>query len=65
MPIVDDRDQEKDRKCLRCLQMFLSYNAANRICPKCKSSNRDSHLPLIIPVDHNQLRQFETEDGHQ
>jgi ribosomal protein S27AE len=65
MPFADDRDQEKERKCLRCATMFMSHNAANRICSKCKSSNRDNHMPSIIPVDPHQLRQFEAEDGYQ
>lgn len=37
MPTVpeDDRQQPKQRKCLRCQELFLSAHAGNRICPYC------------------------------
>lgn len=34
-----DRDdpQVKDRKCLKCLKMFLSEWSGNRVCDQCKT----------------------------
>lgn len=34
----DDRDEMKPRRCLRCLEMFSSEHAGNRICPSCAST---------------------------
>jgi hypothetical protein len=45
----DERNIEKDRKCLRCDKMFLSRDAGNRICKKCTSANADERSPKPIP----------------
>jgi len=39
---VDDRDEEKTRRCLRCQKKFKSKGAGNRICPSCRAKAADS-----------------------
>jgi hypothetical protein len=41
----DDRNVEKQRRCLRCEKYFSSRSAANRLCKKCAASNADEHVP--------------------
>ena len=45
----DDRNVEKQRRCLRCGKDFTSRGAGNRICKKCTASNADEHVPKSAP----------------
>jgi uncharacterized paraquat-inducible protein A len=36
---LPDREDLKQRTCLRCEERFSSSWAGERICPRCKSSN--------------------------
>ncbi len=42
------RPVKKDRKCLRCGEMFWSQGPGQRICHKCRHSNRDVYCPDMV-----------------
>ena len=37
---LEEKSQEKKRRCLICDSAFDSFGPGNRICPTCKSSAR-------------------------
>lgn len=59
--IIDDREQEKPRRCLRCLKMFLSANAGNRMCPACTSKPPVPFAldQVIVELDSIPSRRFD------
>ena len=48
MPWRDDREEEKDRRCLRCLRMFLSPRCGIRSCPECTLRPPDVLSPPLV-----------------
>lgn len=47
---TSDRDEKRERKCLRCGGMFTSESAGNRICPKCKPAVAAAYDPPSAKV---------------
>lgn len=41
-----DVSKQKWRKCLKCLEMFLSYGPQNRICDNCKNRVNNARSAL-------------------
>lgn len=42
-----EREDIKQRKCLKCQQQFPSKSIGNRICYSCKSGNNEDNYPSL------------------